>query len=180
MAQLVAQLVVRLRHRIQGTGFLRCHQVDGAEPGDRSRHHILHAALETGVEAGRCRTDANHQRRGEGLRGCLQAGGKLPDVRLQAGQIRRPIFQARQYHVHAVAIGRERAGRVQQKLEHLVVRRHSDVVVETQLAHPKRERRFDGIRREGGADDKGRTGHRIHHHYRGRRAVRRGTRATTM
>jgi hypothetical protein len=102
----------------------------------------------------------------------LQAGGEVLDVGFQARQIRGPNLRTAPARRYAVAVGRQRAGRVQQELEHLVVGRDLDAVVEAQLAHPEGERRFDSIRREGGADDDGRAGHRIHHHYRGRRVAR--------
>jgi hypothetical protein len=106
------------------------------------------------------------------VRGFRQAGGEMLDIGFQAFGIRRPIFKPHQHDVHTVAVRGQRARRVEQELEYLVVGRHPDAIVETQLAHPKGEGGFDSIRGEGGADDDGRAGHRIHHHYRGRRNCR--------
>ena len=168
VAQLIAERIVRLRDRVQSGDLVRAHQVHGAQIIEGGRYQRLHALLRFG-ERGRRRADADDQRRGEGFGGRAQGNDKMPHVRFEARAFR-PIFESHQHDIDAVAVHRQCAGGVQQQLEHLVVGRQFDTVIEAQLAHPEGQRGLDGIRREGGADDYGRASHRGHHYYRGRRA----------
>ena len=173
MTQLIAQRIVRLRHRIEGVGSR------AASPGGRCsvRRRRPRSSPPCGFGS---------RRRSRAMPGKYiptaarrRTARRSPGWRRNAWMSasrrrwcpRRPIFEAHQHDVDAVAIGGQRAGGVQQKLEHLVVGGDLDAVIEAQLAHPEGEGRFDSVRGEGGADDDGRAGHRIHHHYRGRRVA---------
>src|SRR5204862_1819746 len=65
---------------------------------------------------------------------------------------RQPILQPYQHHVRPTSVGAQCTGRIEQRLEDLVVRRDTDSCWQVQVTHPERERFPDRIGSKRGGD----------------------------